>query len=364
MNELLRTRHAFLPRLLYSLVATLALVAVALCAGSVGAAVVVFANRDTASVRFTLHDAPGNERRMLLTAGEVALLPVGAQTQVSWNLLQKPAFQQLVPYSIYCFVPGQKEGVNLRQVELTMPQLPQPVGSATSQVRKSVPVKLLVDQNETAPRAVWENRLRRRVADANAILMRQGGLPLNVVACDVWQSNNSLLELDSQSRDFERRVDPGAARIAIGFSSNFPTPRGRSHLGGTRGPLSHHILLREWPRRVGEAEATELLVHELGHFFGAAHSVEANSVMRPILADRQARMKQFRVQFDPLNALVMGILTEQMPDGGKMQFEDLDAPTRARLAVVYAELKKLMPGDPSVQGLLYRLSLIQRIRGS
>jgi hypothetical protein len=61
----------------------------------------------------------------------------------------------------------------------------------------------------------------------------------------------------------------------------------------------------------------ELLVHELGHFFGAAHSPETNSVMRPLLADKQANSTRFRIGFDPLNALAMNLVTEEM---GRLRF--------------------------------------------
>ena len=40
--------------------------------------------------------------------------------------------------------------------------------------------------------------------------------------------------------------------------------------------------------------------HELGHFLGSVHSPEADSVMRPVLGDRQSRSVKFRVGFDPV----------------------------------------------------------------
>ena len=60
--------------------------------------------------------------------------------------------------------------------------------------------------------------------------------------------------------------------------------------GCSLGPLHTHILIREWKPRT-EPERLEVLVHELGHFLGACHSPENDSVMRPLLGDGRANLR-------------------------------------------------------------------------
>ena len=69
-------------------------------------------------------------------------------------------------------------------------------------------------------------------------------------------------------REFEIEVDPAPGQIAIGFSSQYRFRKGVNGLGGTRGPLNSHILLRESAPTIVEPERLEALVHELGHFLG------------------------------------------------------------------------------------------------
>ena len=148
-------------------------------------------------------------------------------------------------------------------------------------------MKILVDDDEKAVRAIWEERLRKRIADASKILEKYAGITLEVVGCDTWVTTNDVQDFDAQLREFEANVKPRPADVAIGFASQYSVVTGRTHLGGTRGALGSHIMLREWSRHVSEPERLELLVHELGHYFGAAHSPEPVSVMRPVLADRK-----------------------------------------------------------------------------
>src|SRR5262249_55295492 len=110
---------------------------------------------------------------------------------------------------------------------------------------RTIPVKIFVDEKEPSKPAVWQRRLRDRVAAASEIIERTCGMRLKVVDTGTWQSDN-IAKFEDAVDDFARKADPGAARLAIGFTSQFQIPHGRTHLGGTRGPLNRHILLREW----------------------------------------------------------------------------------------------------------------------
>ncbi|HHK41601.1 MAG TPA: hypothetical protein ENJ50_04200 [Planctomycetaceae bacterium] len=104
--------------------------------------------------------------------------------------------------------------------------------------------------------------------------------------------------------------------MAIGFTSQYKTlDRDNPHLGIIRRPLGRHILIRERVGRMSEPEKLEVLVHELGHYFGAVHVLHGRSVMRPNLADGRARMKRFRIGFDPINALIMNHYVTELHAG-------------------------------------------------
>ena len=123
--------------------------------------------------------------------------------------------------------------------------------------------------------------------------------------------------------------------------------RGRIHMAGTRGPLHAHILVREGSPQINEAERLEFLVHELGHYLGAAHSPERQSVMRPVLGDKRAGRSDFHIQFDPVNALTIGMVTEEMRRSNISKVSQLQYATRRRLEQIYRELARTMPEDPA-----------------
>jgi hypothetical protein len=229
-----------------------------------------------------------------------------------------------------------------------------PAVPASPQFAK-VKVKILVDDDEHAVREIWEARLRKRIAAASKILESYAGITLEVVACDTWITDNKVNEFPQSLAEFERDVSAAPADVAIGFSSQFQLIKGRTHLGGTRGALASHILIREWSRQISEPERLEVLVHELGHRFGAVHSPEINSVMRPMLGDRKSVAKGFRILFDPLNTLAIRLLGEELRDRRIRRLEDVSPRTQQNLVAVYSTLAKAFPEDPAAGAYLVRL---------
>ncbi|NOZ40163.1 MAG: matrixin family metalloprotease [Planctomycetes bacterium] len=240
-------------------------------------------------------------------------------------------------------------------------------GSATKKGRKKVPdtfdpvtitVKILADDNEPTHRRIWEPKLRQRIAEASEILERQSGVRLKVVEVTTWKSNKKQRNFSQTLREFERNVKTQPAQLAIGFSSQYQAARGRSHLGVTRWPMHTHILLRERSRNLLEAEKLELLVHELGHYLGASHSPEPQSVMRPMLTRGQQRGVGSRIQFDPVNALIIAMIGEEMRQHGVRDVRKISKPTIQRLRQIYGILKQAMPHDPAAQQYLRILNLV------
>jgi hypothetical protein len=69
--------------------------------------------------------------------------------------------------------------------------------------------------------------------------------------------------------------------------------------------------------------------------------------MRPNLGDRKARLREFRIAFDPLNALAMCLVGEALEQRPTATFAALPPPARSRLTAVYRTLAAAMPDDPA-----------------
>jgi hypothetical protein len=325
--------------------------AVFLVAREGAADVIVLANRTTGRVTATLRSGTPAAEKIVLPPGEV--VPVFTDGRIHIGFLQgsQEKQYQLDVNSAYYF--GQAKGgvLDLQRIGLgeettaqTNLSLP---GTAQSVPFTTIPVKILVDEEEAARPGIWERRLRNRVEAASTILEKYCRVRLSVVAVGTWNSDNGTNDFFKSLYEFEQEVSPSPGRLAIGFTSQYQVVRGRVHLAGTRGPLKEHILLREWSQHIGEPERLELLVHELGHHLGASHSREPNSVMRPVLGDKQAVRANFRVRFDPVNALVIAMVGEEMRRRNVRKMEDLSPETRNRLSQIYGELSRTMPNDPA-----------------
>jgi len=170
---------------------------------------------------------------------------------------------------------------------------------------------------------------------------------LKVVKVSTWDSEDAIHKFSLSLREFEREVSPEPAQLAIGFSSQYQIAHGRIHLGGTRGTLHPYILLKERSPNVRETERLELLVHELGHFLGAAHSPELQSVMRPLLTGGQQRAAGSRIQFDPVNTLLLALMGEELRRPGVRRLRDVSTPIKRRMLQIYGVLQEALPEDPA-----------------
>ena len=179
------------------------------------------------------------------------------------------------------------------------------------------------------------------------MLEKHAGVGLRVVAVETWDSNDVRHDFGFTMREFESEVRPGPARLAIGFSSQYRIEYGRHHMGGTRGPLHPYILLKERSPNVLEPERLELLVHELGHYLGAAHSPEPWSVMRPVLRAGQQRAAGSQIRFDPVNTLLVAMVGEQLRAGGLRALSRLPLDTKRRMSEIYGALALALPDDPA-----------------
>ena len=168
-----------------------------------------------------------------------------------------------------------------------------------------------------------------------------------MIAVDTWKSDKDARDFDASVAEFERTVRPAPAQLAIGFTGRYRNLRDDKHIGGIRGPLRPHILIREALWRVSEPERLEVLVHELGHYLGAVHSADSASVMRPKLGDRQAVARRFHIGFDAPNTLAMCLIGEELRTRPLSSLYQLPADTKNVLRSVYASLATALPDDPA-----------------
>ncbi len=139
-----------------------------------------------------------------------------------------------------------------------------------------------------------------------------------------------------------------------------PAPRGwrsvsRATTNGSTARCTWAERTARWPRtssfanrpgQVSEPERLEVLVHELGHFLGAAHTSDKASVMRPKLGDRQSAAKTFRIGFDAPNTLIMSLIAEEMRTRHIWHPSVLSPEAKTAVRGAYMALAQTIPQDP------------------
>lgn len=344
-------RDGAVVRLLAGTMACLALAVATTPASANASAVVVVMNQTDAAVPLLLTDVDQSERRLALEPGMVTPVWVTGRVAVSFVSFGKTRHYALEANHAYTL--AERDGqldiavVPLANAAGTPPEPSQDGRLLSPATPLIVPVKLLVDDDEPAIRTIWEPRLRNRLAEASQILEQHCGVRLEVAAVDTWRSDNGVNDFGQSLAEFERTVNPSPGKLAIGFTSQYHIPPRHVPLGGTRGPFYPWILIREWSQHVTASERLEVLVHELGHVLGAVHSAESDSVMRPMLGDRQSHARAFRIGFDPLNTLAMCLLADELRQGPFRGFARIRPQTRVSLQQVYSTLAQSLPNDPA-----------------
>lgn len=335
------------------------LLGIAIAALTRAAPVAVISNGTETPVRFHLRARGGQAQPYQLPPGEVLRVPLFAPVEALFAVRQTSRSMPLDPWAVYVFVP-MADAWSLERLEFPAePALRaawrEPAASETRRGEQTtppagpgvIPVKLFVDDEETAKQEVWEARLRKRFAAANQLIERHCGMRFEPQAFGTWDSDDGTNEFQESLVEFIREVRPDGVHLAIGFSSQYKFRAGVVKLGGIPAPFFPFLLIREWPQKQSEWERLEVLLHELGHYLGAAHSPASVTVMRPLLGDKQANSKAFRIGYDPINTLTLNLVAEEWRTRGVRHTRQLTARTKARLACIYAAQAQALPDDPA-----------------
>lgn len=319
--------------------------------GRVEAGVVVLANRTDKEVALSVVRSDNSASPHRLAPGDVFPVPVADKVGVAFDTGAGGRRLLLETNSVYYFV-EQDEKLDLIKVafpEVATQRIPSSASKESIRLESvgTIPVMLLVDDDEPAVRRLWEKRLRERFTEVSDVFENHCRIRFEVVAVGTWDSDDRTLDFAKSLSEFELEVTPAPARLAVGFTSQYQIPRGRTHLGGTRGALHSHILIREWSQHITKTERLEVLMHELGHYLGASHSLEAVSVMRPVLGDRLSHARSFRIGFDPPNTLIMNSVCEAIRTRNITSLWQLRSDTKARLHNIYDALGDTMSEDPA-----------------
>ena len=101
----------------------------------------------------------------------------------------------------------------------------------------------------------------------------------------------------------------------------------------------------------------EILVHELGHYLGASHTADIDSVMRPQFGDRRSHSTSFRIGFDPLNTLAMNLFSDELRAHAYRGFAQMPLDVKRELQRIYLVLGKEVPKDPAAAQFIEILNL-------
>ncbi|MGB6042806.1 MAG: M12 family metallo-peptidase, partial [Pirellulales bacterium] len=269
-----------------------------------------------------------------------------------------------MPDSIYLARASQPDGPRFQRIIFgTSTPLSAPADRAGADWKVTgkpgvIRVKILVDENDVRRSSNWRAKIKQRIEVASKVLEYYCHTRLEVQSYDRWVIDDDVADFEQALTQFEKTVRTDDTDIALGFTSQFALDRKMSHAGGIRGPLRSHILIRDHGLRVSDKGRLEFLLHELGHFFGAAHSPNGNSLMRPVLGDGKANRRDFPLAYDAYNALAMNIFAEQWRRRGVRGIASLEGEARHQLADIYSAMSRLYTSDDTA------LTLILQVGGS
>ena len=316
----------------------------------VRAEITILQNRSEQPLRLRFQLDPNAVRAITLAPGGLMPLSVTGSVKLWYTGPTGNGNSILWPNNVYRFSEKLPGRIDLRRIPVSGQQTTPPrylEGEVVERTPWPLRIKIAVDDDEKTRKETWGKKIKQRIEAASRLLEYFCGVRLEVVAVTRWESKDSIRDFNLSLSEFSAKVPAHPAQLVIGFTSQYDVNIGRQRLGGTRGPLRSHILIREHGPRIGESERLEVLLHELGHYLGAAHSVSQASLMRPVLGDGQSNARSFQMTYDPINLLAMNLVSDQIRRPGFYSVKQIPIPVQQRLLDVYNWLTEQQPGDKS-----------------
>ena len=317
----------------------------------IGAETTILHNRSGRPVRIRFQADPVAASQFTLVPNASVPLSLNGSVKLWYAGVSGGGSGTLWPNHIYRFNDVEPGRIDLQRIPISGPQTTPPrypKGELVERKPWPLRIKIAVDDDERTRRATWEKKITARIEAASKLFEYFCGVKLEIVAITRWESKDSIRDFNLTLREFEAKVPVKPAQLVIGFTSQYDVNIGRQRLGGTYGPLRSHILIREHGPRIGESERLEVLLHELGHYLGAAHSASQTSLMRPVLGDGQSNARSFQLTFDPINLLVMNLISNQIRRPDFYSLRQIPISVQQHLLDSYNWLAEQQPGDKSV----------------
>ncbi len=313
---------------------------------SAEAAVVVFANRTEAAVKFGLRPVWGQSREYSLDPGKVLPVNVPDTVELTYAREAEEVSQPIDPNTVHTFV------VKDEKLVVEPIRFSQSPGTGWLYVEGRrgppsavvVPVKILADEEHAQAQGDWQSPLRNRLDAASKAIEPYCGVRFQVAGAGTWKSDDEQSDFGRLEAQFRREVAVDPAWLAIGVTGQFQISEEHPLGHADRRPLFAHLLLPKVQGGLSDADQLALLVHELGHFLGAVHSPEETSVMRSPVPQEKEKEKE-KVQrlpsgadFDAVNTLVMNLIAEEIRLRRVRDVGQIERNTRRYLAAIYREI--------------------------
>lgn len=328
----------------------LALGIAAFCSSAQGAVVVV-ANQTEKPVAFTAVLPGEPNQAQSLPVGEIAVFHTTSGMGVDFVSQAKHRRYQLDPNAVFAFV-ASGERLDLKQITFSRSvggislhiaagqSLPAPV---------AIPVKIVADEDQPANREVWEQQLRRQLAEASAFFERLCRVRFEVVAVEEWDSDDGRRDLGELLSELRQEVPSEPAGLVVGMTSQVEVKADTRLPMVATAPLAGPILLPSAQEAFREGDQLELLVHQLGHFLGAVHSPEPGSVMRPVLRGGGRPPAAGPLKMDAVNALAVNLLGESIRSRHARTLAEVPRATRWHLFAIYSEILRSLQDSDTVR---------------